>query len=57
MDLNPKELRAQAKYLLELARMIEASQDLNGYMQKQMKRKIAAMKRKAKYDAIKSIIK
>lgn len=53
LNLDPKALRAQARQLLELARQIEATQQLSknpaGYVQKVAKQKVAGMKRKVRY--------
>lgn len=54
MNMNPKELRAQAKQLLELARTIEMTQDPAKYMKSSMNKKVAGIKRKMKYDLAKS---
>jgi hypothetical protein len=56
MNLNPKELRAQAKQLLELARTIEMSQNPQAYLEKQVKRKVSGMKTKMKNEAVKSLL-
>lgn len=55
MNMDPKELRAQAKQLLELARTIEAMQDPQKHMHKVVNRKVAGMKRRAKYQLAKTL--
>lgn len=55
MNLDPKELRAQAKNLLELARTIEAMQDPETHVKKTINRKMAGMKRHMKYELARTL--
>ena len=55
MNLDPKELRAQAKQLLELARTIEMTQNPEAYLKASINKKVAGIKRKVKYDLAKSL--
>ena len=55
MPLDPKALRAQAKHLLELARAIEAMENPEKHVQKIVNRKVAGVKRRAKYQLGKAL--